>query len=33
MKKVKINIEEHLNRELYIEVPDNIEDPEEYAAE
>lgn len=33
MKKVKINIEEHLNKEIIIEVPDNVEDPEAYADE
>lgn len=33
MKKVKVNIEEHLNKEINIEIPDGVEDPEEYAAE
>lgn len=33
MKKVKVNIEEHLNREINIEIPDGIEDPEAYADE
>ena len=33
MKKVKVNIEEHLNREIYIDVPEDIEDPEVYAEE
>lgn len=33
MKKVKVNIEEHLNREIYIDVPEDIEDPEIYAEE
>lgn len=33
MKKVKVNIEEHLNKEIYIDVPEGIEDPEVYAEE
>lgn len=28
---VKINIEEHLNKEIQVEVPDNVSDPETYA--
>lgn len=33
MKKVKVNIEEHLNKCMIIKVPDGIEDPEAYADE
>lgn len=33
MKKVKVNIEEHLNKEIYIDIPEGIEDPEAYAEE
>lgn len=28
--KVKVNLEEHLNKEIYIEVPSYIEDIEDY---
>ena len=28
--KVKVNLEEHLNKEIYVEVPSYIEDIEDY---
>ena len=33
MRTVKVNVEEHLNKEIIIEIPDNVEDPETYADE
>lgn len=33
MKKIKVNIEEHLNKEIYIDVPDDVIEPEAYADE
>lgn len=30
MKKVKVNIEEHLNKEIYIDVPNNVTELELY---
>lgn len=31
MRKIKVNIEEHLNKEIYIDIPDNVTEPELYA--
>ena len=31
MKKIKVNIEEHLNKEIYIDVPNNVAELELYA--
>lgn len=33
MRKVKVNIEEHLNKCMIIKIPDGVEDPEAYADE
>jgi hypothetical protein len=33
MKKIKVNIEEHLNKEIYIDVPDDVIESEAYADE